>query len=49
MNRIPTPLIPANAGTQMTKHFIGRLAAHHRSMEAQYDLGPGIRGDERRQ
>ena len=36
------PLIPANAGTQMTERDFSWLAA------PLFDLGPGIRRDERK-
>ncbi len=41
-----TPLIPANAGTQMHSRTPAELARNHICAEP-YDLGPGIRRDER--
>jgi hypothetical protein len=45
---IKNPLIPANAGTQMANTSLGsRTAEALRSSSAPFDLGPGIRRDER--
>ena len=43
------PLIPANAGTQITGLAAGRLTHNHSLPDcyAPSDLGPGIRRDER--
>jgi hypothetical protein len=41
-----TPLIPANAGTQIQAPSLAVIA--HNNINAEpYDLGPGIRRDER--
>jgi hypothetical protein len=48
MRNPPDPLIPANAGTQITERRLREQTAslrHQRS--AQRHLGPGIRRDER--
>jgi BCD family chlorophyll transporter-like MFS transporter len=45
--RARTPLIPANAGTQIEGLGAEGLSAASLSAQAAYDLGPGLRGDER--
>jgi hypothetical protein len=42
-----SPLIPANAGTQMTKRRSRLVFQNIDPTFAPYDLGPGIRRDER--
>ena len=41
------PLIPANAGTQIARRFGGQVRSARCPTRKPYDLGPGIRRDER--
>jgi len=42
-----SPLIPANAGTQITKRGLQQVNRNNIPLIEPYDLGPGIRRDER--